>query len=374
MGNKITGYIGTYTETTKRNKAEGIYAFTLDGETGGIGDIHLAAESRNPSYLTVAPSKKYLYAVNELDAGQGNGQVSAFRRDFRTGNLELINQAASGGSNPCHVAVNDRETHAVISNYTSGSLAVMPIGPGGALEKAVQVITFTGTGPNAARQEGPHVHSFLFARNFARGFALDLGTDRLTAYSFDPRAEEPLIPAASQGEVSSGFNLPPGSGPRHGVFDASGTHGYILNELDSTVTMVHYNQMTGIFEEPHTISTLPGGCPGTGTIAAGIKITPDGKFVYASNRGHNSITIFKRDRMRGFLSFVDSVSSGGKTPRDFSLDPSGKFLLVCNQDSDNLAVFRVNRTAGKLEQVFEYPVPVPVCVIFPNSAEKGLVR
>ncbi|MDR2740520.1 MAG: lactonase family protein, partial [Treponema sp.] len=187
MSNKITGYIGTYTETTKQNKAKGIYAFSLDVEKGSIEDIRLVARSRNPSYLTVGPSKKYLYAVNELDEDRGNGQVSAFRRDLRTGNLELINQVVSGGSNPCHVVVNDRETHAVISNYTSGTLAVLPIGPGGALEKAVQVITFTGTGPNADRQESPHAHSFLFDRSFTRGFAFDLGTDRLMAYSFNPQ-------------------------------------------------------------------------------------------------------------------------------------------------------------------------------------------
>lgn len=361
MSNKIAGYIGTYTETTKRDKAKGIYAFTLDIEKGSIEDMRLAAKSSNPSYLTVAPSKKYLYAVNELDEERGNGQVSAFRRDIRNGNLELINHVASGGSNPCHVVVNDRETHAVISNYTSGTLAVMPIGPGGTLEKAVQVITFTGMGPNADRQEGPHTHSFLFDRCFTRGFACDLGTDRLVAYFFDPQAEEPLIPAG----VSPEFSVKPGAGPRHGVFDASGTHGYILNELDSTVTMVNYNQQTGIFEEPHSISTLPGGYAGTNNTAAGIKITADGKFVYASNRGHNSITVFKRNRPRGFLSFVESVSSGGKTPRDFSLDPSGNFLLACNQDSDNLVVFRINQAEGTLEMLSEHPVPVPVCVVFP---------
>jgi 6-phosphogluconolactonase len=365
MSNKITGYIGTYTETAKQNKAEGIYAFTLDVENGSIGDIWLAAKSPNPSYLTVAPSKKYLYAVNELDEERGNGQVSAFRRDLSTGNLELINQVASGGSNPCHVVVNDRETHAVVSNYTGGTLAVMPIEPGGALEKAVQVITFTGAGPNADRQEGPHVHSFLFDRSFSRGFAFDLGTDRLMAYCFDPQAEEPLIPAASQAGVFPCFSAKPGAGPRHGVFDASGTYGYILNELDSTVTTLNYNQQTGIFEEPQNISTLPGGCAGTGNTAAGIKITADGRFVYVSNRGHNSITVFKRNKMRGFLSFVDSVSSGGKTPRDFSIDPLENFLLACNQDSDNLAVFRINQAEGKLKKLFEYPVPVPVCVIFP---------
>jgi 6-phosphogluconolactonase len=365
MSNKITGYIGTYTETTKQNRAKGIYAFSLDVEKGSIEDIRLVARSRNPSYLTVGPSKKYLYAVNELDEERGNGQVSAFRRDLRTGNLELINQVASGGSNPCHVVVNDRETHAVISNYTSGTLAVIPIGPDGVLEKAVQVIAFTGSGPNADRQEGPHAHFFLFDRSFIRGFAFDLGTDRLMAYSFDPQVKEPLIPAVSQAGVSFGFTVKPGAGPRHGVFDAAGTHGYILNELDSTVTMLNYNQLTGIFEEPHSISTLPGGCTGIDNIAAGIKITADGKFVYVSNRGHNSITVFKRNRMRGFLSFVDSISSGGKTPRDFSFDPAENFLLVCNQDSDNLVVFRINHAEGKLEKIFEYPVPVPVCVIFP---------
>jgi 6-phosphogluconolactonase len=356
---KITGYIGTYTEMGKHTSSKGIYAFTLDVEAGRVTGIRLAAESRNPSYLTLGPSKRRLYAVNELDESEGNGRVSAFRRDPQSGNLELLNQVSSEGSNPCHVVLNEKETHAVAANYTGGSITVMPIEKGGALGKAVQVIPFSGTGPDSERQESPHAHFFLFDKTCDRGFAFDLGTDRLMAYSFDAQAAEPLKPAASPW-----LNSKPGAGPRHGVFDPTGTHCYVINELDSTVDVLKYYFSTGSFEKMQNISALPPDGAGSNSIAAAIKISGDGNFVYASNRGHNCITVFKRDAIQGLLSFVDSVSSGGKTPRDFSLDPSGNYLLVCHQDSDSLVVFRINRDSGKLMQVGEYSLPAPVCVIF----------
>ncbi|WP_010254745.1 lactonase family protein [Treponema primitia] len=351
MGNRITGYLGTYSEE--------IYAFTLDMEEGRIEDIRIAAESPKPSFLTVAPSKKYLYAINELGKDEGGGMVSAFKRDPLSGKLARLNQVPSEGFFPCHVVINDRETHAVVSNYASGTLAVLPLGPDGVLGKAVQVITLSGAGPNTERQEGPHAHSFLFDRSFTRGFAFDLGTDRLMAYSFDPFADLPLTAAAIPW-----FNVNPGAGPRHGIFDPTGTHGYSINELASTVDVLKYNQSTGIFEELQNISALPEGIAGLNSIAAAIKISPDGNFVYTSNRGHDSIAVFKRDAASGALTLTGCIPSGGKTPRDFSIDPSGNFLLVCNQDSNTMAVFRINRATGDLVKLFAYPVPTPVCVIF----------
>ncbi|GHV77575.1 hypothetical protein AGMMS49942_23960 [Spirochaetia bacterium] len=357
MGKEITGYIGTYTELGKQTGSKGIYAFTLDEEDGGLTDIRLAAESRNPSYLTIGPSKTLFLAVNELDESKGNGLVSAFRRDPQSGNLELINQVSSEGSNPCHVALNEKETHAVVANYTGGSIAVLPIKKEGALGKAVQVIRFSGRGPNAERQEEPHAHFFLFNKTYDCGFAFDLGTDRLMAYTFDSGAAEPLSQAASPW-----LNSKPGAGPRHGVFDPTGTHWYVINELDSTVDVLRYYRATGNFEKLQNISALPQ--DGSNSSAAAIKISGDGNFVYASIRGYNSITVFKRDTVRGLLSFVASVPSGGRTPRDFAVDPSGNFLLVCHQDSDSLGVFRIDRGSGKLTQVAEYTLPAPVCVIF----------
>jgi 6-phosphogluconolactonase len=179
------------------------------------------------------------------------------------------------------------------------------------------------------------------------------------AYSFESQAAEPLIPAAL-----SCFNVNTGAGPRHGIFDPTGTHGYIINELDSTVDVLKYNQSTGSFEELQNISALPEGSAGLNSIAAAIKISPDGKFVYTSNRGHDSIAVFKRDAASGILTLTGCVPSGGKTPRDFSIDPSGNFLLVCNQESNTIVVFRINRPAGDLIKLFEHPVPAPACVIF----------
>jgi 6-phosphogluconolactonase len=246
----------------------------------------------------------------------------------------------------------------VAANYASGVLSVFPLDEGGVIGEAVQVIRLSGRGPVAGRQEGPHAHFFQFDRAGAFGFACDLGSDRIMAYVFDENAREPLSPAPVPW-----FSSKPGAGPRHGVFSPGGERAYYLNELNSTVDVLAYDGARGAFELRQSLSSLPPGCAVPSTAGA-IKISPDGKFLYASNRGYDSIAVFRVRPDSGELDFVEAVPSGGKTPRDFSLDPSGAFLIAANQDSDNLVIFRLDPETGLPKALREYAVPCPACVIF----------
>ncbi|GHV88141.1 6-phosphogluconolactonase [Spirochaetia bacterium] len=376
MTQKITGYIGTYTEAAFTGRAEGIYSFTLNRETGVVEDFRLAAQTVNPSYLAVAPNGQYLYAVNEVDefVGKSGGGVTAFAI-AGNGELRLINQVSSEGKSPCHIVLNDTGTWAIVSNYANGTVAVLPVEANGeangkangeatgmaagSLGAAAQIITLHGSGPNRERQERSHAHSFLFDKHYTHGFVCDLGSDRIMAYSFNSSATAPLNPAAAPWYAAKG-----GAGPRHGVFHPSLDIAYFINELDSTADVLRYGD--GSFTVLQTVSTLPeaalSGVSAFNTGAA-IKISADGNYVYASNRGHDRITVF-RTRSDGTLEYVGSVPSGGKIPRDFALDPSGNFLLATHQESGNLTVFRIDRGTGLVTQIGDYPAPSPVCVIF----------
>jgi 6-phosphogluconolactonase len=245
--------------------------------------------------------------------------------------------------------------YAVCANYSSGVLTALPIDKQGRLGNPAQVIQFKGTGPVKGRQEQAHAHSFTFDREFNNGFACDLGSDRLMAYHFDQKKSAPLVPWAEPF-----VSAKPGVGPRHGVFHPSGVFAYFLNELDSSVDALKYSGDG--FEKLQSISALPKGSRKPSTAAA-IRISPDGKFLYTSNRGHDSIAVFKVLR-NGTLEFVEAVPSGGKNPRDFNLDKEGNFLLALNMDSNNLVVFKVNHKTGSLRKEREYAALSPVSVIF----------
>jgi 6-phosphogluconolactonase len=363
---KFSGYIGAYTEGT--GKSAGIYYFSMDAETGLIGDLRPAAESRNPSYLAFSPSKKLLYAVNELDKYEGSpgGAVSAYEVQ-KDGALKFLNRAGSGGKGPCHISVHGSGAFAVVSNYAGGVLSVIPLGKDGRLGEAAQLIRYRGAGPNTARQEKAHAHSFTFTGDFSNGFACDLGSDKVLLYRVDPKAKEPLIPWERPFAAAL-----PGYGPRHGVFHPGGKTAYVLNELEPAVDVFSFSPgpLSGgkgvspgpSFERVQTVSTLPKGNK-TESAAAALRISPEGKFLYASNRGHDSIAVFKV-LPRGLLELAGLVSGGGKTPRDFALDPQGNFLLVLNQDSDNLVVFKINRRTGLLKKEREYPALSPAAIVF----------
>ena len=345
----FSGYIGTYTQGVI-GRGKGIYAFTLSAENGVLEDLCLVAESDNPSYLALSASKKYLYAVNEIDGfnGKASGAVSAFAVSEKNGDLTFLNQKSSGGKSPCHIALNGKSSHAIVSNYMSGNIGVFPIKIDGFLEESCQIIQFHGSGPNKERQERSHAHFFMFDKDYSRGFACDLGADRVNIYSFDEKTSTPLK------EISS-FASDSGAGPRHALFHPDGKGIYVLNELTSSIDVIYEKKR-------QTVRTLPEGYSLNNTTAA-IKISPCGRFLYASNRGHDSIAVFKvlED---GSLRFLDAIPSGGNTPRDFAVDPSGNFLLVCHQDSDNLVIFNIDKDTGFFRKAYEYAIPSGVCIIF----------
>jgi 6-phosphogluconolactonase len=356
---KYSGYIGAYTEGT--GKSRGIYSFVMDADTAVVEDIRLAAEVNNPSYLALSASGKFLYAVNEMGSygGKPGGAVSAFAAgDDRS--LKFLNAKSSQGEGPCHISIHGSGAFAVVSNYSSGALTVLPIGKNGRLGDAVQVIQYRGTGPNKGRQEKAHAHSFTFAPDFSMGFACDLGSDKVMLYRVDPAAREPLVPQGFAAAL-------PGYGPRHGVFHPKGKIVYVLNELKSAVDVFALSggktpEGEGL-GRIQTLSSLPKRGGGKESIAAALRISPGAKFLYASNRGHDSIAVFKISAA-GLLDLVDLIPAGGRHPRDFILDPRGNSLIVLNKDSDNMVIFKINHRTGLLKKEREYPVLSPTAIIF----------
>ncbi len=346
-------YIGTYT----RDQSKGIYVFRWQEAQGTLEPLGVAAEVPSPSFLAIHPNRRYLYAVNELGGNDG-GRVTAFRIDPATGKLTQLNQVSSGGSGACHLAVDKTGRTLVAVNYGSGSVASYGIGNDGYLSEPVSTHQHSGKSVDPRRQGGPHAHSVNFARNNKLAVVADLGLDQLKLYQLDA-AKHTLTPAAPP-EVA----VKPGAGPRHFAFHPQRNSAYVINELQSTVTAFDFDPRAGTFKEVQTISTLPAGFAGENTTAE-VVVHPTGRFVYGSNRGHDSIAVFAVDQKTGQLTAVEQVPTGGKTPRNFSLDPAGRFLIAANQNTNDLVVFRVDQETGKLTptgQMLE--APVPVCVRF----------
>lgn len=353
---RLAVYVGTYTDGGSR----GIYRFEMNTASGAGTDPVLAGESENPSFLALHPGGRVLYAVNELKTfgDAATGAVSAFAIDDATGNLTRLNQQASGGADPCHLVVDRGGGNVLVANYSGGSVAVLPLGLDGRLQPASVVLRHVGTGPNRARQEGPHAHAIVLdpAERFA--LAADLGADRIFVYRFGAGASS-LEPNGPEGVA-----LEPGSGPRHLAWHPSGTFLYAVNELRSTVTAFHYDAGRGALESFQTITTLPAGYSGR-NLAAEIAVSPDGSFLYASNRGDDSLAVFRIDAASGVLTPAGRVPTGGRTPRHFAIDPSGRWLLAANQDSDSVIVFHLDPATGRPEPAGRpLTVPKPVCVLF----------
>ena len=360
-------FVGTYTDpilfgTGKvlQGKGEGIYVYRLDQSSGSLAFVSKTSGITNPSYLAFDTTQKFLYAVNELKMYEGKptGTVSAFTVDPQTGRLEFLNKQLTHGTDPCHVLVDRQRTHVFVANFMSGSVCVLPVSDDGSLGEASGFIQHQGSSIDPVRQQGPHAHSVTLDASNRFAFVPDLGLDKLMVYRFDPKR------GTLEANAVPWIKMKPGAGPRHISFRPGGRFAYLVNELDSTVVVLSYDDSAGTFEHLQTTPTLPEGFGGEST-CADIHVSPSGTFVYASNRGHDSIVIYRIDPLAGKLRCVGHEQTRGKTPRSFGIDPTGSFLLVANQDSDSVVTFRIDAKSGKLRPTGHVTqVPTPVCVKF----------
>lgn len=367
---KYIAYVGTYTY----GESEGIYIFSLDTSTGRFEPIGVSKKLENPSYLAISKDSKYLYTVMETDEfnGEKGGAVGSFLINRETGKLEFLNCQPTRGRAPCHIS-NDRENkYLFAANYREGTVSVFPINPDGSISPASDIIYHEGCGPNKERQEKPHVHYVTLTPEEKYLCAVDLGIDKVIIYELD-KEKVRLIPVK---ELSP--KIKPGSGPRHMTFHPDGRFAYVINELSSDIAVFKYHSPCSsskydfshnssrnyIFEEIQYISTLPEEYKDINYCAA-IHVSSDGKYLYASNRGHDSIAIFKIDNCSGKLELISHTPTGGKFPRDFAIDPTGNFLFAANQNSDSIVSFKILPESGKLEQLdYITNVPAPVCIKF----------
>jgi 6-phosphogluconolactonase len=355
-------YVGTYTG----GKSKGIYLFRLteDGDTDGRASLEsagLAAEARNPSFLEIDPKRRLLFAVNEAaDAGgQPGGAVSSYAIGDH-GQLTLINQQSTRGGGPCHLTLDKTGRFILAANYGGGSVVVLPVAGDGRLGEAADFVQHEGSSVNPQRQKGPHAHFITTDPSNRFALVCDLGLDQVLVYRFDAEngTLTPNDPPAAK--------LKPGAGPRHLAFHPDGKFVFVINELDSTITAFEFDAYRGSLNELHTVSTLPPDFKGENSTAE-IAVHFSGKFLYGSNRGHDSIALYAINERTGALSFLCAESTRGKTPRHFELAPQGRHLIAANQNSDSLMVYGVN-AAGRLEPVDAVDCPTPVCVKFVEPA------
>ncbi|WP_017729965.1 lactonase family protein [Nafulsella turpanensis] len=333
--------VGTYTS----GKSEGIYVYRFDSKTGKLEHTFTAKGVENPSFVVLSPDGQYLYAVNEV-SGEKEGSVSAFRFNRETGALEFINKQASGGGDPAYLTVDQKGENLFVGNYTGGNLSVLPVQKDGSLGAAIQTIQHAGSSVNKERQEKAHVHSTVLGPEEKHLFVGDLGTDKVNIYEYHPESNQPLKPAATPF-----IAVEPGTGPRHLIFDELGDYAYLVQELTAEVSVFRHEngKLSHVQTVPMTEPDFKGAVS-----AAEVKISPDGKFLYASNRGDaNEIVIYKIGPEKGTLTLVDRQSTLGKTPRNFTIDPTGRFLLVAHQNSDNVIVFARDIETGKLSPTGE---------------------
>ena len=349
-------FTGTYTHST----SEGIYVHRFDTDTGALEPISVASGADNPSFLALHPSRKYIYATSEVEEfdGKSQGALYAYSVDAQAGELQSINWQGSVGPGPCHVVVDSSGRYVLAANYHGGSVCVLPIREDGGLESACEFIQHEGSSVNPRRQGEAHAHSINLDPENRFAYVPDLGVDRVFIYRFDQISGKltPAEPAFA--EVNPGF------GPRHFAFHPDGRWAYVNNEIGSTITVFERDPETGALTEVQTIGTLPAGFSGTNSTAH-ILVHPNGRFLYVSNRGHDSIAIFTVGYGTGRLTAVGHQSTGGKTPRNFEIDPSGTLLVAENQNSDTVVTFRIDAESGLLTPTGSVArVPMPVCVKF----------
>jgi len=350
----INAYIGTYTS----GESTGIYMLQMDGKTGSLLSARPAAEIRNPSYLTLSRDAKVLYSVMETDEynGMPEGAVGAFSIDA-AGRLSLMNIRPVQGRSPCHISTDQCNRHLFAANYKDGTVSVFALQADGSIGAITSVIRHSGSGPDRNRQEKAHAHFVSLTPDEKIVCAVDLGIDKIMLYRYN---QDGILQPAAHPFVK----LRPGSGPRHLAFHPNGRFVYVVNELSSDVAAFRYYAAEGIFEELQYISSLPSGYTGISYCAA-IRVSKNGKNVYVSNRGHNSITTFHVNEESGKLEWVGCTPSGGDYPRDFAIESTGKFLLAANQNSDNIVPFILSEQTGKPEPIGDpITIPNPVCIRF----------
>jgi len=346
----ILVYVGTYTG----KGSEGIYIYRLDSATGGLTAVGKAPRLKDPSFVAIDPKGRGVYAVRE--SGGPAGAVVALSRNPATHELTILNEQPSGGQGPCYVTVDREGRFVLVANYGSGSVALFPVADDGRLQPASSVVQHEGSSVHPSRQKGPHAHSIVLdpANRFA--FAPDLGIDKIMIYRLD-REQGKLVPNDPPFALCE-----PGSGPRHFTFHPDGKHAYVIEELSCTVTAFAYDASAGSLKPLQKISTLPEDFKGTNTCAE-VQVHPSGRFLYGSNRGHNSIACFAIDGKTGELRLLGHTPTQGKNPRNFAIDPSGTFLLAANQDSDTVVSFRIDPETGELTATGQVcQVSMPVCV------------
>ena len=349
-------FAGTYTD--KGSTSQGIYAFRWDADAGTMTPLGLAAATVNPSFLALSPDRRHLYAVNEVDSfhGEKSGSVSSFA--VAGDKLRFINVVSSKGSGPCNIAVDYTGKAVFVANYDGGSAASFRVLPGGGLSHAVSSFQYTGHGADPERQASPHTHCTTVSRDNRYVLVNDLGLDRVSVYHLDPHT------AQLTANTPPWYEALPGSGPRSFAFHPSGRWAYSLNEIASTLDALAWDSERGTLTRIQNISTLPEGFKSSNT-AATVAVDSEGRFVYASNRGDNSVAVFAIDDRKGTLKPIQHVDCGGKTPRHFALDPGNQWLLVANQDSSNIVVFARNTRSGLLTPTGnQYPLNSPVCLAF----------
>jgi 6-phosphogluconolactonase len=360
-GQRCIVYVGTYTG----GGSDGIYAYHFNPADGNMSPIGLVAKTDNPSFLTLDPNGRFLYAVNEIDSfhTEPAGGVSVFEIDRESARLSRLQQISSLGAGPAHLSLDRSSRYLMVANYNSGNAAVFPIGVDGKLGTHSAFIQNTGSGLNPDRQAGPHAHFIQVTNDNKFAMIADLGIDEVQVYRFN--SDNGSLTPADPGFVK----LNPGSGPRHIAFAPSGNSVYVLNELSSTVSVFDFDPDSAKLQIRQIISTLPDHFNGLNT-AAEILADHNGRFLYVSNRGDDSIVVLYIDKDNGSLIFVDRVPCGGKTPRNFEIDPTGQWMLVANQDSDNISLFRIDRESGRLIQTTRsVNISTPVCIRFIDSNE-----
>ncbi len=347
-------YIGSYTQKAKT----GITLLDFDTDTGALTKKMVVSDGANPTYLVLSTDGTHLYAANEIGDfhGEKAGAVSAFAIDPDSGALTLLNQQSTRGDGPCHIDVDRHNKVVLVANYGGGSVAAFPVHANGGIGPATSFYQHEGKSLDPGRQEGPHAHCFRLDAANRYAFACDLGLDRVFVYRVDLKRAtvEPNDPPYAE--------VPSGSGPRHIALTLNNHFAYVCNEMLSTVTAFTYDAVHGRLSPIQTLSTLPRDFHGENSTAE-IETSPDGRFVYVSNRGHNSIAIFAIDTKTGRLTPVGHQSTEGKTPRCFKLDPAGDFMIAANQDTGNIVSFRVDRQTGKLTPTgHSVDVSMPVCI------------